>query len=209
MFAHELWDHTTDCPVHDVGKFTITVEGDDGGTDGTDGTDGNGNNGGNIGRNDGGGGGGGGGGGNGGGDSTQQGNWPELSIDDVTVDEDAGSAAFTVSMSRASAETGLGVEIGGGMRYAHPALDLTIEFDVHGLLAHEVDGVSELGASGSIRYDPFSNSDQGPSLRLSSSWGAQDTRGLDALWQRESAIGSLVDADSGPTRSPIPAQVDH
>ena len=105
-------------------------------------------------------------------------------------------------------ETGLGVEIGGGMRYAHPVLDLTMEFDVHGLLAHEVDGAAEWGASGSIRYDPFSNSDQGPSLRLSSSWGAQDARGLDALWQRESAIGSLVD-DRDDLRASIDAELGY
>ena len=105
-------------------------------------------------------------------------------------------------------ETGLGVETGGGIRYAHPVLDLTMELDVHGLLAHEVDGVSERGASGSIRYDPFSNSDRGPSLRLSSSWGAQQARGLDALWRRKAAVGSLAD-DRGDPRASIDAELGY
>ena len=83
-----------------------------------------------------------------------------------------------------------------------------MEFDVHGLLMHQIDGVSERGASGSIRYDPFSNSDRGPSLRLSSSWGAQRARGLDALWRREAAVGSLAH-DRGDPRASIDAELGY
>ena len=89
-------------------------------------------------------------------------------------------------------ETGLGMEIGGGMRYAHPVLDLTSEFGVHGLLAHEADRVSEWGVSGSIRYDPYSSSGRGLSLRLASSWGAEATRGPGALWRHQSVAESLL-----------------
>ena len=104
-FEHHVWDHEAYCPPHLPGTVTVIVR--DNGTDGTDGTDdngGNGGNGGNDGNSINGSNNGGNNGGGGGGDSAQQGNWPELSIDDVTVDEDAGSAVFTVSMSRVSAE---------------------------------------------------------------------------------------------------------
>ena len=88
-------------------------------------------------------------------------------------------------------EDGLGVEAGGGIRHAHPTLDLTSEFDVHGLLAHEVDDLSDWSVSGSVRYNPYSNTSRGPSLQLTSSWGEASARDPGSLWRHESAFGSL------------------
>ena len=104
---------------------------------------------------------------------------------DVGVRHDAGAGA-----------TGLGVEIGGGIRFTHPLLDLTTEFGVHGLVAHEADDRSEWGASGSIRYDPHSNTGRGPSFRLASSWGAESTGGSGALLRRETVSDWLSDGGS-------------
>ena len=104
---------------------------------------------------------------------------------DVGVRHDAGAGA-----------TGLGVEIGGGIRFTHPLLDLTTEFGVHGLVAHEADDRSEWGASGSIRYDPHSNTGRGPSFRLASSWGAGSTGGSGALLRRETVSDWLSDGGS-------------
>ena len=104
---------------------------------------------------------------------------------DVGVRHDAGADA-----------TGLGVEIGGGIRFTHPLLDLTTEFGVHGLVAHEADDRSQWGASGSIRYDPHSNTGRGPSFRLASSWGAGSTGGSGALLRRETVSDWLSDGGS-------------
>ena len=69
------------------------------------------------------------------------------------------------------AETGAGIEIGGGVRYADPALGLTAEAKARGLVAHEDSDYSEWGASGSVRIDP-GVSGRGLSLTLAPAWGA-------------------------------------
>ena len=52
------------------------------------------------------------------------------------------------------AETGAGIELGGGLRYADPALGLTVEATARALLAHEAGGYEEWGLSGSLQLDP-------------------------------------------------------
>ena len=52
------------------------------------------------------------------------------------------------------AETGAGVELGGGLRYADPALGLTVEATARALLAHEAGGYEEWGMGGSLQLDP-------------------------------------------------------
>ena len=49
------------------------------------------------------------------------------------------------------AETGFGLELGGRVQYADPALGLTIEAAVRGLLAHEDSDYQEWGAWGTVR----------------------------------------------------------
>ena len=53
-----------------------------------------------------------------------------------------------------AAETGAGVELGGGLRYADPARGLTVEATARSLLAHEDGGYEEWGLSGSLQLDP-------------------------------------------------------
>ena len=52
------------------------------------------------------------------------------------------------------AETGFGLELGGRVQYADPALGLTIDATVRGLLAHEDSDYQEWGASGTVRINP-------------------------------------------------------
>ena len=52
------------------------------------------------------------------------------------------------------AETGTGIEIGGGLRFADPDLGLTVDANARGLVAHEDGDYAEWGASGSVRIDP-------------------------------------------------------
>ena len=85
------------------------------------------------------------------------------------------------------AETGFGVEIGGRMRYADPALGLTIEGAVRALLAHEDSDYEEWGASGSLRIDPGS-AGQGLALTLAPAWGATAS-GVDGLWSQQTTAG--------------------
>ena len=78
------------------------------------------------------------------------------------------------------AETGTGVELGAGLRYADPESGLTVEASVRTLVAHEASGYEEWGASGSVRLDPGA-SGRGLSLTLRPAWGAA-TGGAGRLW---------------------------
>ena len=85
------------------------------------------------------------------------------------------------------AETGTGVEVGGGVSYTDPASGLTVEAKARGLIAHEEEGYREWGASGSVRIDPGA-SGRGLSLTLSPTWGAASS-GTERLWGLRDASG--------------------
>ena len=94
------------------------------------------------------------------------------------------------------AETGAGIELGGGLRYADAVRGLTLESRARALLAHEDGGYEEWGLSGSLALDP-GRLGRGLALRLDSAWGATDS-GTDALWQRRSGAGLVPRHDTTP-----------
>ena len=77
--------------------------------------------------------------------------------------------------------SGLGFEVGGGVRYAHPLHHLTAEVYSRALLVHAANGFKGWSASGTLRYDPRSNSAQGPYLTVTSSRGFGGLGGQVAL----------------------------
>ena len=85
------------------------------------------------------------------------------------------------------AETGTGVEVGGGLRYADPARGLTVEARARVLVAHEDGGYEEWGASGAVRLDPGA-SGRGLFLTLSPTYGAAAS-GVEGLWSRQDTAG--------------------
>ena len=85
------------------------------------------------------------------------------------------------------AETGFGMELGGGLRYADAVLGLTVETRARALIAHEDNGYEEWGLGGSLSLDP-GRLGRGLALRLDSGWGSAES-GAEALWQRQSAAG--------------------
>ena len=95
-----------------------------------------------------------------------------------------------------AAETGAGVELGGGLRYADPALGLTVEATARALLAHEAGGYEEWGMGGSLQLDP-GRLGRGLSLRLASGWGLTDSS-TETLWQQQTASGLA----QGPGQTP-------
>ena len=76
------------------------------------------------------------------------------------------------------AETGAGVELGGGVRYAAPGL--TMEVRVRGLLAHEERDYEEWGMSASVVFSAGSGG-RGLSMRAGSAWGAA-SGGVGRIW---------------------------
>ena len=88
------------------------------------------------------------------------------------------------------AETGAGLEVGGGLGYA--AGRLSVEVNARGLLAHRDTEYEEWGFSGSIAYTP-SKDGRGLSMRLGSAWGATQS-GVQSLWSRQDASGLVRNA---------------
>ena len=85
------------------------------------------------------------------------------------------------------AETGTGVEVGGGIAWSDPALGLTVTAKARGLLTHRESDYTEWGASGSVKIDPGS-SGLGLALTLTPAWGA-DSGGAERLWGLSDARG--------------------
>ena len=79
------------------------------------------------------------------------------------------------------AETGLGVDLGGGLAIAAPRQGVALDLKGRGLIAHEASGFREWGASASLTWDPRPTTDRGLALRLRQSWGGSPTGGMDAL----------------------------
>ena len=107
-----------------------------------------------------------------------------------------GSASLTPSVQvgmrydGGDAETGAGVELGGGVRFA--ASGLTMEVRGRGLLAHEDRDYEEWGVSASAVFSPGSEG-RGLSMRVGSAWGAASSR-ADRVWTG-GAAGLAGEAD--------------
>ena len=93
------------------------------------------------------------------------------------------------------AETGMGLELGGGVQYAGPGF--TVEGAVRTLVAHEESGYKEWGASGSIRIDPGA-SGRGLSFTLAPTWGAASS-GIEQLWGLQHPRGLAEDREFDAT----------
>ena len=105
------------------------------------------------------------------------------------------------------AETGFGLELGGRVHYADPALGLTIDAAVRGLLAHEDSDYQEWGASGSLRLAPGARG-QGLALTLAPAWGAASS-GVNGLWSRQTTAGLAPQGNRAAPASRLNAEVGY
>ncbi len=80
------------------------------------------------------------------------------------------------------AETGFGVELGGGIAWVDPKLGLSLDLSGRTLIAHGNDDLEDRGFAASLSYDPAPATRRGPSLTLTQDWGGQAQGGLDALF---------------------------
>ena len=104
-----------------------------------------------------------------------------------------------------AAETGAGVELGGGLRYVHPESGLTLAANGELLLTHQARGFQEWGVGGSIQIAPDA-AGRGLSFSLNTLWGetsrGKAASGVEPLWSpgAEHAEGvptGRVDAELG------------
>ena len=93
------------------------------------------------------------------------------------------------------AETGYGLDLGGGLAWSDPATGIEAGVSGRGLLTHEAGGFRELGIAGSFGWDPAPGSDRGPSLSLTQTLGLSATGGADALLGRRTLEGLAANDD--------------
>ena len=97
------------------------------------------------------------------------------------------------------AETGFGVDIGGGLAWSDRARGITAEVSGRGLLTHASGGFREHGFAGSLTWDPRPDSERGLKLTLRQAVGAEAKGGVDALLSRGTMAG-LAANDNGDGR---------
>ena len=81
------------------------------------------------------------------------------------------------------AETGFGVELGGGVKWTDPGMGLSLDLSGRTLIAHGNDDLKDRGFSAALAYDPAPATQRGASLSLRQDFGGRATGGLDALFQ--------------------------
>ena len=106
-----------------------------------------------------------------------------------------------VRLDGGDAETGLGVDLGGGLAFAAPKQGVALDLKARGLVAHEAPGFREWGASASLAWDPRPSTDRGLALTLRQSWGGSPTGGMDALLGRETLAGLAANENGDTTAS--------
>ena len=99
------------------------------------------------------------------------------------------------------AETGAGVELGGGLAWSVPALGLNLDLSGRTLLAHGDGDLEDRGFAASMAFDPDPASERGASFHVRQDWGGQAAGGLDALFasdplDRHAASGAGGAAES-------------
>ena len=94
------------------------------------------------------------------------------------------------------AETGFGVDVGGGIAWMDPQRGLSVDLRGRGLVSHDSKGFREAGLSGSLSWEPKAESGRGPSLTLTQTMGGQASGGADALLERGTLAG-LAANDGG------------
>ncbi len=87
------------------------------------------------------------------------------------------------------AETGFGIDVGGGIAWSDPRRGLSAALRGRGLLSHESEGFRERGIAGSLSWQPAGSSGRGPELTLHQTMGVQTTGGVDTLFGRSTVAG--------------------
>ena len=81
------------------------------------------------------------------------------------------------------AETGFGVELGGGLTWVDPSLGLSLELSGRTLITHDSDDLEDRGFAASLLFDPKPATERGLSLVLRQEMGGPAEGGLDALFR--------------------------
>ena len=87
------------------------------------------------------------------------------------------------------AETGAGMDVGGGLVVSDASTGLAVDLRVRMLVMHQAEGFRERGVALSLSYNPTPSTPLGFVARVAPSWGGQATSGAEALWGQETMGG--------------------
>ena len=90
-----------------------------------------------------------------------------------------------------NAETGTGLNIGGGLVFSDTVTGLSLDVQVRTLMVHQAEKFRERGMSLSFGWNPTPSSPLGLTARIAPSWGGQATGGAEALWNSQMTYGSM------------------
>ena len=105
------------------------------------------------------------------------------------------------------AETGFGGDIGAGLALSDPLRGLSAELRARGLLTHEDGGMRDRGLSGTLAFDPASETGRGLSPSLTQTVGGQASGGADSLLERTTLAGLGADDGGGLSARRLDARV--
>ena len=87
------------------------------------------------------------------------------------------------------AETGAGLDVGGGLAFTDKVTGLSLDVRVRTLVVHQAEGFRDRGMSVSLGWDPTPSSPLGLTAKVAPSWGGQAQGGAEALWGSQMAYG--------------------
>ena len=87
------------------------------------------------------------------------------------------------------AETGAGMDLGGGLVASDAGTGLAVDVRVRMLVVHQAEGFRERGMALTLSYNPTPSTPLGFNARVAPSWGGQAMSGAEALWGRETMAG--------------------
>ena len=100
------------------------------------------------------------------------------------------SAEVGLRQDGGDAETGAGMDVGGGLVVSDASTGLTVDVRVRMLVVHQAEGFKERGMVLSLSYNLTPSTPLGFVARVAPSWGgAQATSGAEAMWGRETMAG--------------------
>ena len=88
------------------------------------------------------------------------------------------------------AETGLGLEAGGGLRLQNSGGKLRAELSSRGLLTHASGELAEWGVSAAVHYGAPQG--LGPTAEIRPVWGSAHSGGMQALWRHDTMVDAAI-----------------
>ena len=121
-----------------------------------------------------------------------------------TVDLDGGGSLtprleIGLRSDGGDAETGLGIEAGGGVAWSDPAMGISLDVSGRTLLAHGNDDLEDWGVSASVSWDPAPDTRRGPTISMRQALGGSATGGLDRLLAPDPLEARTGSADASRT----------